>query len=98
MSELDEATLRKLSRTEMIRVLDEFRSARDAAERAAMRAFDERNLALADTRRIDWLEQHAGVYVWDRSSQGEIGKTWLTAPPSLRMNIDNAMLAEERAK
>jgi hypothetical protein len=55
MSELDEATLRKLSRTEMIRVLREFMSERDAAKQSAMRAFDERNLALADTRRFEWF-------------------------------------------
>ena len=47
MSALDAVALRKLSRTELLRVLDEFKSERDAAKRDAMRAFDERNIALA---------------------------------------------------
>lgn len=44
--DLDAATLRKLSRTELLRVLDEFRSERDAAKRSALRAFEERDIEI----------------------------------------------------
>lgn len=52
----------KLSKSELLRVCEEFQSERDAAKRDAARAFDERNVALAEARankdRLDWLNLH----------------------------------------
>jgi hypothetical protein len=41
-----------LTRTELRRIAEEFKSERDAAKRDAMRAFDERNVLLAENARL----------------------------------------------
>jgi hypothetical protein len=43
---------KKLSRTEMVRVLEEFRSERDAAKRDVLRAVEERNALIAELQAI----------------------------------------------
>jgi hypothetical protein len=49
----------ELTRTELRRIAEEFKSERDAAKRDAMRAFDERNIALD---RATAAEKDASIY------------------------------------
>lgn len=65
MSEQNTAT-----RTELRRVAEEFKSERDAAKRDAMRAFDERNIALADHERTRALYEEL-LYAVARKYPGE---------------------------
>ena len=42
----------ELSRKELLRVIEEFKSERDAAKESAMRAFDERNILLNENKAL----------------------------------------------
>jgi len=62
-------SLPDLTRTELRRIADEFRSERDAAKRDTMRAFDERNVALnqlatAEARIAQYREALEKLAVW----------------------------------
>lgn len=66
-----------LTRTELLRIVEEFKSERDAAKRDAMRAFDERNIllnqlvALLDVEGDNehWCTEHCPVCMVRRSAR-----------------------------